>query len=427
MEVLIVGGGGREHALAWHIARSPQVARVFVAPGNAGTALEPKVTNIAIGADAIDELVAFARQRGVGLTVVGPEGPLVAGIVDAFAAEKLPCLGPNRSAARLEGSKAFAKGFLARHGIPTATFATFDDPAAARDYLASRPLPIVVKADGLAAGKGVIIAHSRAEALEAVEAMVVGGAFGGAGRRVVIEDFREGEEASFMVLCDGRHALPLASSQDHKARDDGDRGPNTGGMGAYSPAPVVEGLEQRIMDTIVHPTLAGLAAEGITYRGFLYAGLMIDAKGDPKVLEYNCRLGDPETQPLMLRLQSDLVELARRALAGDLAGLAVHWDPRSALGVVLAAEGYPEAPVTGAPIGHFPPPNADPDLVVFHAGTRNHGDAIVTSGGRILCVTAKGTDLEGARERAYAALATIHCPGSFHRRDIGHRALGRAP
>ena len=422
MKVLVVGGGGREHALAWKLAQSPRVAEVLVAPGNAGTAREPKCRNVAIAATDIDALVNLARTEGVGLTVIGPEGPLVAGIVDAFEAAGLPCFGPRKLAARLEGSKQFTKEFLVRHGIPTAGYAAFTqatfDPAMIRRQ---RP-PIVVKADGLAAGKGVIIAASADEAIRAAEGMFAGD-FGEAGRVVVVEEFLEGEEASFIVMADGAHVLPLATSQDHKRLKDGDAGPNTGGMGAYSPAPVVTpALHARIMREVITPTLRGLAAEGMPYTGFLYAGIMIAKDGTPNVLEFNCRFGDPETQPVLSRLTSDLVPLLTAALAGRLHEVQADWDPRAALGVVLAAGGYPDDPRTGDAITGLEEAAALPGKV-FHAATRADGERILTAGGRVLCAVGLGDGIAEAQRAAYALVDRIRWDGMQCRRDIGWRAL----
>lgn len=422
MKVLVVGGGGREHALAWKLAQSPRVDEVLVAPGNAGTAGEPKCRNVAIAAMDIAALISLARAEGVGLTIIGPEGPLVAGIVDAFEAAGLPCFGPRKLAARLEGSKQFTKEFLVRHGIPTARYAAFTqatfDPATIR---AQRP-PIVVKADGLAAGKGVIIAASADEAIRAAEGMFAG-AFGEAGRVVVVEEFLEGEEASFIVMADGVHVLPFATSQDHKRLRDGDTGPNTGGMGAYSPAPVVTpALHARIMREVIAPTLSGLAAEGMPYTGFLYAGIMIARDGTPNVLEFNCRLGDPETQPVLSRLTSDLVPLLSAALAGRLHETHADWDPRAALGVVLAAGGYPEEPRAGDAIMGLEAAAGLPGKV-FHAATRAELTRIVTAGGRVLCAVGLGDGIDAARQAAYALVDRIRWDGMQCRRDIGWRAL----
>ena len=425
MKVLIVGAGGREHALAWKMAQAGRVSRVYVAPGNGGTALEPKVENVPIPVDAIDRLARFAEDQGVDLTVVGPEAPLVAGIVDAFQKRGLRCFGPTRAAARLEGSKAFCKDFMQRHGIPTAAYATFTDPEAAMAYVREQPVPIVVKADGLASGKGVVIARSRDEALAAIRAMMAEKAFGEAGSRVVVEEYLQGEEASFMVMTDGANILPFASSQDHKPLLDGDRGPNTGGMGAYSPAPVITAeIHRRILDQIIYPTVEGMAGEGTPYTGFLYAGLMITPEGQPKVLEFNCRLGDPETQPLMMRLRSDLAQLCLAGAEGELAGLGTEWDARTALGVVMAAESYPGRVRTGDVIEGLPAGELD-DVKVFHAGTRLENGKVVTAGGRVLCVCALGETVAEAQSRAYAWVKRIHWPGVHYRRDIGWRAVAR--
>jgi phosphoribosylamine--glycine ligase len=422
MKVLVIGGGGREHALAWKLAQSPRVAEVIVAPGNAGTALEPKCRNAAVPASDVAGLVALAKTERAGLTVVGPEGPLVAGIVDAFEAAGLPCFGPRKDRARLEGSKQFAKEFLVRHGVPTARYAAFTretfDPAAIR---AQRP-PIVVKADGLAAGKGVIIAASADEAIRSAEGMFAGD-FGDAGRVVVVEEFLEGEEASFIIMADGRHVLPLATSQDHKRLGDGDAGPNTGGMGAYSPAPVITpALHARVMREVIEPTLAGLAAEGMRYTGFLYAGLMIAKDGTPNVLEFNCRFGDPETQPVLSRLRSDLVTLCEAALAGRLDTVDAEWDPRAALGVVLAARGYPDEPRTGDAIAGLEEAARLPGKV-FHAATKSVDGRVVTAGGRVLCAVGLGEGVAAAQEAAYALVGRIRWDGMQFRRDIGWRAL----
>ena len=424
MKVLVIGGGGREHALAWKAAQSPQVETVFVAPGNAGTAREPKVQNVAIGAEDIPALVDFARGENVDLTLVGPEAPLVAGVVDAFKAADLRCFGPQRGAARLEGSKAFTKDFLARHGIPTAAYANFTDMEPAIAYIREQGAPIVVKADGLAAGKGVILAQTEDEAIAAVRDMLAGNAFGEAGHRVVIEEFLTGEEASFIVMVDGEHILPMATSQDHKARYEGDTGPNTGGMGAYSPAPVVTpAIHDRILREVIEPTVRGLAAEGHPYTGFLYAGLMIAPDGTPKVLEYNVRFGDPETQPIMMRLRSDLVALCEAALDGRLDAVTAEWDPRAALGVVLAAEGYPGAYRKGDVITGIP--EETEDAKVFHAGTAEQDGQIVTAGGRVLCAVGLGETVKAARDRAYELVAQIHWEGMVYRTDIGYRAIAR--
>ena len=420
MKLLVIGSGGREHALAWKLARSPRISRVFVAPGNAGTAREDGLANIA--ATSIPELIDFARREAVAFTIVGPEAPLAEGIVDAFQAEGLRIFGPARAAARLESSKDFAKSFMQRHGIPTAAHATFSEAAPAHAYLDRRGAPIVVKADGLAAGKGVVVATDTNEAHAAVDSMLVDGKMGAAGSRVVIEDFLDGEEASFIVAADGRHALALATSQDHKRLLDGDRGPNTGGMGAYSPAPVVTpGVHARVMREVIQPALAGMEKDGMPYTGFLYAGLMIGRDGQVKVLEFNCRLGDPETQPIIMRLKSDLVALIEHALAGTLDRTEAEWDTRVALGVVLAAHGYPDAPRKGNTISGLPPPAED--CRVFHAGTALNGTEVVVNGGRVLTVTALGGNVSAARRRAYGAAEAIRFEGMQFRRDIGHRAL----
>ena len=424
MKILIIGGGGREHALAWKCAQSPRAERVYVAPGNAGTAEEAKVENVAIPAGDLDGLLGFASGRGIDLTIVGPEGPLVDGIVDRFHEAGLACFGPSREAAQLEGSKSYCKDFLKRHGIPTAAYAAFSDPAEAKSYIRAQGAPVVVKADGLAAGKGVVVAATEAEALDAVDAMLSGNRFGEAGHRVVVEEFLAGEEASFIVMTDGEHILPMATSQDHKARDRGDRGPNTGGMGAYSPAPVIDGgMHERIMNEIIRPTVAGMRADGTPYRGFLYAGLMISGDGRIDVLEYNCRFGDPETQPIMMRLQSDLVDLCRRAEGGSLRGALIDWDERVALGIVLASRGYPESAGKGDVISGIPA--ASGEVKVFHAGTTRQDGRLVTAGGRVLCVTALGRDVREAQGRALAAAAGIRYDGMFYRDDIGYRALAR--
>jgi phosphoribosylamine--glycine ligase len=425
MKILIIGSGGREHALAWKAAQSSAAEQVYIAPGNAGTALEPGIRNIAIDSDDITALIDFARDNAVDLTIVGPEAPLVAGIVDAFAAAGLRCFGPTRAAAQLEGSKAFSKDFLARHGIPTAAYGNFSDLDEAIAYVRAHGAPIVVKADGLAAGKGVILARSEDEAIAAVTDMLAGNAFGDAGHRVVIEEFLEGEEASFIVMADGRHCLPMATSQDHKARDDGDRGPNTGGMGAYSPAPVVtEALHRRIMAEVIEPTIRGMAADGHPYTGFLYAGLMIAADGSPRVLEFNCRFGDPETQPIMMRLRSDLVALCNAALDERLDRISAEWDPRSAVGVVLAAGGYPGDYAKGDVISGLER-DPGPDGKVFHAGTRQRNGDIVTAGGRVLCACALGNSVSEAQQRAYALTRGIHWDNVYYRSDIAYRAVAR--
>jgi phosphoribosylamine--glycine ligase len=423
MKVLIIGGGGREHALAWKAARSRLVERVFIAPGNAGTGLEQGIENIAIDAGNIDALLEFAQDNEIGLTIVGPEAPLVAGIVDRFEANGLKIFGPRAGAAQLEGSKTFTKDFLERHGIPSARYRSFTDLDEARAYLRQQSLPIVVKADGLAAGKGVIIAQSVAEAEAAVEDMLAGNRFGEAGHRVVIEEFLGGEEASYICIVDGEQVLPMASSQDHKARDDGDLGPNTGGMGAYSPAPIVDaGIEARVMQDIILPTVRGMQAEGNRYRGFLYAGLMIGEDRVPRVLEYNCRFGDPETQPVLMRLQSDLVELCLAACDGELDKVSAEWDPRSSLGVVMAAAGYPGAYDKGEPIADIPPESDSGK--VFHAGTRlDEQGRLVSDGGRVLCAVGLGEDLLSAQKKAYQLVAAIDWKSAYYRTDIGYKAL----
>lgn len=425
MKVLIVGGGGREHALAWKAAQSSSVDRVYVAPGNAGTAREARVENVPLAATDIEGLLAYARSEQIDLTIVGPEAPLVAGIADVFEAQGLACFGPRQAAARLEGSKAFAKEFLERYKIPTAAYQSFTDLDKALDYVREHVMPVVIKADGLASGKGVIIAQEHAEAEAAVRDMLAGNKFGDAGHRVVVEEFLQGEEASFIVIADGEQYVPLASSQDHKARDDGDLGPNTGGMGAYSPAPVVTAeIHARILHEVIQPTLKGLADEGLHYRGFLYAGLMILADGSPRVLEFNCRFGDPETQPMLMRLQSDLVALCQAACDNRLFGHEPEWDPRPALGVVLAAGGYPGEVGTGAVISGLDS-EFDAGVKVFHAATAlNNGD-VVTAGGRVLCVTALGDNIAVARDKAYAAIARIGWEDMFCRSDIGHHAMKR--
>jgi len=425
MNVLIIGGGGREHALAWKAAQSALVERVYVAPGNAGTAREARVSNVNIPAEDIDALIQFAKQTTIGLTIVGPEGPLVAGVVDAFTAAGLPCFGPSKDAAILEASKSFSKDFLKRHNIPTARYEVFTEVDKARAYIRQQGAPIVVKADGLAAGKGVVVAETIEQALDAVAAMLEGNKFGNAGHRVVIEQYLTGEEASFIVMCDGKHILPMATSQDHKARDNGDQGPNTGGMGAYSPAPVIDAeLHDRIMQEIIYPTIDGMEKDGRTYKGFLYAGIMISANGDLNVLEYNCRFGDPETQPIMMRLQSDLVDLCGKAVAGQLDKAQIQWDVRPALGVVLAAAGYPDTPQKGDVISGLDTQFPD-DTRVFHAGTTLQGGSVVTAGGRVLCVTALGENVTQAQQNALAAISQIRWTGMFFRSDIGYRAISR--
>jgi phosphoribosylamine--glycine ligase len=425
MKVLVVGGGGREHALAWKCAQSEKVTEVIVAPGNAGTALEPKLRNIAVDAEDIDSLIDLAQSEAVELTIIGPEVPLVAGIADRFKEQRLPCFGPTADAAQLEGSKRFTKEFLERHGIPTAAYQGFTELEPALNYIRSVGAPIVVKADGLAAGKGVIVAFTVEEAEKAATDMLGAHSFGDAGNEIVVEEFLEGEEASFIVMTDGNTILPLATSQDHKARDEGDTGPNTGGMGAYSPAPVVTPqLEKRIMSEVIEPTLNGLKADGIDYLGFLYAGLMITADGTPRVLEFNCRFGDPETQPILARLKSDLVDLCEAAIEGRLDSRTIEWDPRAALGVVMAAGGYPASYRKGDRISGLP------DVIgiegkVFHAGTAISNDDVVTSGGRVLCVVGLGDTVAKARDAAYSQADRISWDDHFFRRDIGHRAIAR--
>jgi len=425
MNILIIGNGGREHALAWKASQSPLADKVFVAPGNAGTALEPLLENVDIAATDIAGLLAFAKSHDIGLTIVGPEAPLVIGVVDAFRAAGLKIFGPTQEAAQLEGSKAFTKDFLARHNIPSADYQNFTEIEPALAYLRSKGAPIVIKADGLAAGKGVIVAMTLKEAEDAVHDMLAGNAFGDAGHRIVIEEFLDGEEASFIVMVDGTNVLPMATSQDHKRVGDGDSGPNTGGMGAYSPAPVVtDEIHQRVMDQVIWPTVRGMAAENNTYTGFLYAGLMISADGQPKVIEFNCRFGDPETQPIMLRLRSDLVDLCLAGAEGRLGDKTSEWDPRPSLGVVLAAGGYPADYKTGDVI-HGLPLEEVPDGKVFQAGTRLQDERVVTNGGRVLCVTALGKTVEAAQARAYDLAKDIHWEGSFCRKDIGYRAIDR--
>ncbi|EKG0019974.1 phosphoribosylamine--glycine ligase [Vibrio cholerae] len=425
MQVLIIGSGGREHALAWKVAQNPQVDTIYVAPGNAGTALEHKVQNVNIGITDIPALVAFAQDKAIELTIVGPEAPLVIGVVDAFRAAGLPIFGPTQGAAQLEGSKAFTKDFLARHNIPTAAYANFTEIEPALAYVREKGAPIVVKADGLAEGKGVIVAMTLQEAEDAIQDMLAGNAFGSAGSRVVVEEFLDGEEASFIVMVDGENVLPMATSQDHKRVGDADTGPNTGGMGAYSPAPVVtQEIHDRVMREVIYPTVRGMAAEGNTYTGFLYAGLMIDSTGAPKVIEYNCRFGDPETQPIMMRLQSDLVELCQAAIAGKLDQVESKWDPRASIGVVLAAGGYPGDYTKGEVISGLPTQESAGQKV-FHAGTETQGDQVVTNGGRVLCATALGNTVLEAQQRAYQLADQIHWNGMFCRRDIGYRAIAR--
>lgn len=425
MKVLIVGGGGREHALAWKCAQSPRVDEVLVAPGNAGTATEPKTHNVDVSPDDVPGLIGLVRDEGIDLTVVGPEAPLVAGITDAFNEAGLRCFGPVAAGARLEGSKAYAKDFMQRHGIPTAAHESFDNVDEALAHVRERSNPVVVKADGLAAGKGVVVCDTREEAEQAVRDMLEDQAFGEAGRRVVIEDRLAGEEASYIVLVSGQCALEFASSQDHKALNEGDTGPNTGGMGAYSPAPVVDdNVHQRIVDRIIRPALTGLAAEGVDYKGFLYAGLMITPEGDPYVLEFNCRLGDPEAQPLLMRLRSDLVELIEAALDDRLDSVDVQWDRRTALGVVMASGGYPGKYAKGKVITGLEG-EASADSKVFHAGTAHQDGRVVTAGGRVLCVCALGDSVAEAQRRAYERVRAIDWEGVYYRADIGHRALAR--
>ena len=424
MRVLVVGGGGREHALAWCCARSPRVDEVLVAPGNAGTAQEPGVRNVAVAADDIAGLIDLAQRESVELVIIGPEQPLVDGIADQLTAAGIKCFGPNAEASQLEASKSFTKAFLDRHGIPTASFERFTDFDAARDYIERTGAPLVVKADGLAAGKGVVVADSVEMAVEAARAMLVDGQFGDASREIVVEAFLEGEEASFIAITDGKTLLPLATSQDHKARDEGDRGPNTGGMGAYSPAPVVtDAVAEHVMRDIMLPTLEGLAKDGIDYVGFLYAGLMIDSTGQARVLEFNCRLGDPETQPILMRLASDLTVLAEAAIARTLDSVSIEWDPRASLGVVMAAGGYPGKYDSGAVIHGL---DAIGDSAkVFHAGTRQQGDDVVTAGGRVLTVCALGDTVAEAARQVYAAVDVIDWTDCYRRRDIGYRAIQR--
>lgn len=425
MNVLIIGSGGREHALGWKVAQNPAVDTVYIAPGNAGTALEPKLHNVNIAVDDIDGLVAFAKQHPLAMTIVGPEAPLVLGVVDAFRAADLPIFGPTQAAAQLEGSKAFTKDFLERHHIPTAAYANFTEIEPALAYVREQGAPIVIKADGLAAGKGVIVAMTLSEAEEAIKDMLAGNAFGEAGSRVVIEEFLQGEEASFIVMVDGQHVLPMATSQDHKRVGDNDTGLNTGGMGAYSPAPVVtDEIFARIMKEVIYPTVEGMAAEGAPYTGFLYAGLMIDASGTPKVIEYNCRFGDPETQPIMMRLQSDLLELCQAALDGKLDQVESQWDERAAVGIVLAAGGYPGSYQKGDVITL--PDNDAQEQKIFHAGTSTNNDGqVVTNGGRVLCATALGNSVQDAQQRAYTLAKQVSWDGMFYRTDIGFRAIAR--
>ncbi|MWN31627.1 MULTISPECIES: phosphoribosylamine--glycine ligase [unclassified Gilliamella] len=425
MKVLVIGNGGREHALAWKIAQSPRVSKVFVAPGNAGTSLEPSLENINIKATDVGGLLSFAQQEQIDLTIVGPEAPLVIGIVDSFQKAGLKIFGPTKAAAQLEGSKAFTKDFLARHNIPTAEYQNFTEVAPAINYIREKGVPIVIKADGLAAGKGVIVAMTLKEAEDAVHDMLAGNAFGDAGHRVVVEEFLDGEEASFIVMVDGKHVEPMATSQDHKRVGDGDTGLNTGGMGAYSPAPVVtDAVFAKVMDKIIYPTVNGMAQEGNVYVGFLYAGLMIDKDGNPKVIEFNCRFGDPETQPIMMRMQSDLVELCLAAVDGKLDTVKSKWDPRPALGVVLAAGGYPGKYNTKDVILGLPAESTE-DCKIFHAGTSLEKGRVHTNGGRVLCITALGNTVLEAQQRAYQQAKDIYWHGCFYRHDIGYRAIER--
>ena len=424
-KILVIGGGGREHALGWKAAQNSNIETVFVAPGNAGTALEPKLKNIPIGAEDVDALLTFATENAIDLTIVGPEAPLVLGVVDAFQNAGLKIWGPSAEAAQLEGSKAFTKDFLAKHNIPTAAYQNFTEIGPAVEYVKQMGAPIVVKADGLAAGKGVILAQTEEQAIAAINDMLAGNAFGEAGHRVVVEEFLQGEEASFIVMVDGNNVLPMASSQDHKARDNGDLGPNTGGMGAYSPAPVVTPeMHQRIMDVVIMPTVEGMQADGIPYTGFLYAGVMIDSDGVPKVLEFNCRFGDPETQPIMMRLQSDLVELCEAGVTGKLDSVTAQWDERRAMGVVLAAGGYPFDYNKGDIISGLENFAAE-DLKVFHAGTKEVDGKVATNGGRVLCVVGLGDSVTSAQARAYEGVKQITWDNVYYRDDIGHRAIAR--
>ncbi len=425
MKILIIGSGGREHALAWKAAQSSQVSRVFVAPGNPGTALERKMENIAIGVGELDKLADFAEQNQIGLTIVGPEAPLVDGVVDLFQNRGLTIFGPTQGAAQLEGSKAFSKDFLAKYQIPTADYAVFEEIEPAIDYIKQKGAPIVVKADGLAAGKGVILAETEQQAIAAVESMLAGNQFGSAGHRVVIEEFLQGEEASFICMVDGNFALPMASSQDHKARDEGDKGPNTGGMGAYSPAPVVtKSMHDKIMQQVIQPTVEGMKQEGYPFTGFLYAGIMVTPDGTPKVLEFNVRFGDPETQPIMMRLESDLVALCLAACEQKLDKMQTQWNPATAIGVVLAAEGYPADYRKGDPITGINEAEAL-GCKVFHAGTAMQQNKLVTSGGRVLCVTALGDNIQQAQQKVYQCVEKIHWQGAFYRKDIGNKAINR--
>ncbi|MCK5649335.1 MAG: phosphoribosylamine--glycine ligase [Gammaproteobacteria bacterium] len=425
MKILVIGNGGREHALAWKAAQSPQVDEVFVAPGNAGTNREANLTNINIGVTDIPALIDFVKENNVQLTIVGPEVPLVEGVVDRFNEQGLRIFGPTQGAAQLEGSKAFTKDFLARHNIPSAAYQNFTEIEPAVAYVRKQGAPIVVKADGLAAGKGVIVAQTEQQAIDAIEDMLAGNSFGEAGHRVVVEEFLSGEEASFIVMADGKNILPLATSQDHKARDNGDLGPNTGGMGAYSPAPVVtDEIAEKVMQTVIIPTIEGMAAEGNEYTGFLYAGLMISPDGELKVLEYNCRFGDPETQPIMMRLQSDLVELCQAAIDHKLDTMTAQWDSRAAIGIVMAAGGYPAAYETGHAIEGLDLVDTD-STKVFHAGTSEKDGQVVTSGGRVLCMTALGDSVSEAQKQVYQKVEKIYWKDAFFRTDIGYRAIAR--
>ena len=423
MKVLIIGGGGREHAIAWKIAQSKKVSQVYVAPGNAGTSTEAKTQNLAIDAEDITALTDFAKQENIDLTIVGPEAPLVAGIVDTFQKNALPIFGPSAATSQLEGSKAFAKQFMQTHSIPTGDYAVFTDYLKAKEYISSKALPIVIKADGLAAGKGVVVAETLEQALQSAEQMLSGSSFGKAGQRIIVEEFLQGEEASFICMVDGEHVLPLASSQDHKARDDGDTGPNTGGMGAYSPAPIVdEAMHEKIMQQVIQPVVDGFAKAGTPFVGFLYAGVMIDEESNPYVLEYNCRFGDPETQPILMRLQSDFAELCLAGINKSLHAQILKWDNRAAVGIVLAAGGYPEDYKKGEVIEGLTSENSESEKV-FHAGTTISNEKIVTNGGRVLCVVALGNSIKSAQQHAYAVTKKISWPGMFYRHDIGHRAI----
>ena len=423
MKVLVVGGGGREHALAWKLSQSNKVSQIFVAPGNAGTASEPKTNNIDIDAEDISALLMFAKRQNIDLTLVGPEAPLVAGIVDQFNQEQLPIFGPTAATAQLEGSKAFAKQFMRRYNIPTGDYAVFTNLGDASAYITSKPVPMVIKADGLAAGKGVVIAQHHQQALRCAEQMLSGVSFGRAGQRIVIEEFIQGKEVSFICMVDGKHVLPMATSQDHKARDEGDVGPNTGGMGAYSPAPIVDAkMNQRILNEIIYPTVNGFSQQGTPYVGFLYAGLMINSQADPYVLEFNCRFGDPETQPIMMRMQSDLAELCVATLTKQLDKYHIQWDSRSALGVVLAANGYPERYDKGEVIQGLPQRECETQKI-FHAGTILRNGNVLTNGGRVLCATALGDSIHTAQKHAYELVSQVSCPHMFYRSDIGYRAI----